>query len=174
MPKAVKADNGAGQAERIVKMKDTDGKTWAEISDAVGIAQGKCMSLYEQHNVTPKTKITAKTEDELRQKIAQARTDGLSWGIISARSGKSEGFCKKAFQEITGENPRGHRIGKGGRYPDGEAPEGKPVKVKGAIKKGGAKPEKVSGAVKKAKVEKPIKKVGKKVAKKIVKKAAAA
>lgn len=157
-----------GDAARIVTLKDKDGKTWAEISDIMGMAQGKCMFLYEQAIVTPETRITGRTEDELKKKIAKERQNGVSWGVLAARSGKSEGYCKKAFQEVTGEEPLGHRIGKGGRYPSGRAP----AKAKGATKKAA---KKVSSAVKKAakqapaKAVKATKKTAKKAAKKTVK-----
>lgn len=149
MPKTAKTEDQI--SERIVKLKDVDGKTWAEISEAVGKPMGKCMFLYEVASVTPKTRITAKTEEELDAKIAKAREDGLSWGVIAARSGKSEGYCKAAFSRISGESAKGHRIGKGGRFPDGEG---------GTPKEPGAK--KASGAVKKASKAKPVKKVAKK------------
>lgn len=155
MPKVAAKDDVSA---KIVKLKDTDGKTWAEISEAVDKPMGKCMFLYEQATVTPKTKISGKTEEDLKANIAKARESGLSWGVISARSGKSEGYCKTAFQEITGESPKGNRIGKGGRYPDGEG--GGAKKATGAVKKAtGAK--KAAGAVKKA-----TKKAAKKTAKK--------
>lgn len=157
----VKAATPGDPGARIVKLKDTDGKTWGEIADTIGVPQGKAIFLYEQATVTPRTKITAKDEGELKRKIAAARNEGMSWGRIAARSGRSEGFCKAAFKEVTGEDARGHRIGKGGRFPDGEAPEGTPKKATGAAAK-------ASKAVKKAaKKAPPTKKsAAKKVAKK--------
>lgn len=158
-------------SERIVKLKES-GKTWAEISDAVSLPQGTCMFLYEEATVTPATKITAKNEEDLRKKIAKARSDGMSWGKIAARSGKSEGYCKKAYEDITGKSARGDRIGKGGRFPSGAE---RPAKAAGAVKKATG-PRKATGAVKKATGKKvAAKKVaGKKVAaKKAAKKATA-
>lgn len=171
MPKPKTADD---KSARIVSLKES-GKTWAEISNAVGLPQGKCMFLYEAATVTPKNKITAKSEEDLKKKIAAARGEGLSWGVISARSGKSEGYCRAAFTEVTGEAASGNRIGKGGRYPgaDGAA---KPVKkaaakkatksvkkaaapapAKKAVKKALAT-KKATGAVKKAAAKKAVKK----------------
>jgi AraC-like DNA-binding protein len=156
------------QGERIVKLRDVDGKTWAEISEIIGERPNKCMWLYEEAAVTPKTRITAKTEDELRQKIADARANGVSWGKIAARSGKSEGYCKKAFEDLTGEAARGHRIGKGGRFPAEMAVGAR--KAVGATKKAAAK--KASKTVKKAAAKAPAKKATKKQVAKKAKKAA--
>lgn len=135
--------------DQIVALKE-QGKTWGEISEHVSLPQGKAMFLYEQKTVTPKSRITAKTEDELKQKIAQARTEGQSWGKISARSGKSEGYCKKAFEEVTGNEALGNRIGKGGRYP-GSGPQ----MATGATKKAAGKSR---GVVKSSKKTGPAKK----------------
>lgn len=149
----VKAASTSDVGTKIVKLKDDQGKTWGEISEAVGLPTGKCMFEYEKATVKPSTRITGKTDAELNKAIAKARNEGMSWGRIAARSGKSEGFCKSAFKEVTGEEARGHRIGKGGRFPDGDAP----AKAKGAVKAGGAA-KKATGAVKKAAKKAPASK----------------
>lgn len=169
MPKAPAKSDG----EKIVALKEA-GKTWGEISESVGLPQGKCMYLYEVETVSPKTRIAAKTEEELKAKIAEGRNEGLSWGVLSARSGKSEGYCKKAYEEITGQEALGNRIGKGGRYPGGVTPEMSTnkktaAKAKGVAKKAAKKapPAKKTAAAKKSAPAKkaPGKKVvGKKVA----------
>jgi hypothetical protein len=163
MPTASKEEIGA----KIVKMRDQQNKNWSEVSEAVGLAPGKCMYLYDVATVTPATKIKGKTEEDLKKNVAKARNAGLSWGTISARAGKSEGWCRAAFEEVTGELARGNRIGKGGRHPEDSDP------AKAAKKAKVQKPaKKTAKAVKKAAKAAPVKKAAKKAtAKKATRKA---
>lgn len=141
-----------GVADKIVQLKDS-GKTWAQVAEQVNLPQGKAMFQYYVATVTPKTRITGKNDAELDRKIADARTEGLSWGQIAARSGKSEGYCRKAYEEVTGNAALGDRsAGKGGRFPG--ASNGAATK-KAPAKKAAAK------AVKKATAKKPAKAVAK-------------
>jgi len=163
MPTTAKDDKTQG--DKVVKMREA-GKNWAEISETLSIRPGLAMYLFEKATVTSKNKIKGKDEAELKKNIAAARDNqNLSWGTISARSGKSEGYCRSAYQEITGVESRGTRIGKGGRFPseNGAAPAKKAAKT--------VKAPKASKAVKKAAKAAPVKKAAKKavVAKKAVK-----
>jgi len=142
--------------DKIVSLRNKE-STWADIAEAVDLPQGKCMFLYDQATVSSSERITGKTEDDLKRKIAKGRQEGLSWGVLSARSGKSEGYCRKAFEEVTNESARGSRVGKGGRYPEGEAP----AKAAKSTKKAAKKTAKASKTVKKASGKAPAKKATK-------------
>ena len=132
--------------EQIVALRDTDGLSWAAISEQLGIGQGKAMLLHMYASVPDEDKITARNEDELGKKIVRARNDGLSWGQIMARTGLGEGKCRSLFEAASGDSALGHRIGKGGRYPTGVEAPAKPAKA-AAVKKGAAK--KAAGSTKK-------------------------
>lgn len=126
--------------EQIAEMKEA-GTSWADISEQLGIGQGKAMLLHMYATVEDTDRITARNDDELGKKISKARESGLSWGQIMARTGLGEGKCRALFEAATGEAAMGNRIGKGGRYPaDAERPD-KPVKATAkkavAAKKGG-------------------------------------
>lgn len=145
----------------IKELREDDDLSWADIAEQVDLPAGKCMYLYEVATTTPKTKISGRTEEELKRAIVSARDDdNLSWGIISARSGRPEGWVRRVYEEITGTLSRGLRVGKGGRYPSKTTPTTPPSKTPKP------KAEKVSKAVKKAtgkqktasaKAEKPVK-----------------
>lgn len=149
--------------EKVRKLRDKEPSVpWAEIATKLQAGAGKCMLAYLFVNVAPKDRIKGRNEDELKANIVKARDkENLSWGIISARSGQPESFCRRAYEELTHKSTKGNRIGKGGRYPDG-TPGAKKVAKKTVAKKVVAK----KTAVKKAAVKKaPAKKkaVGKKV-----------
>lgn len=120
--------------ETVVRMRN-DGSDWASISEAVGMGQGKVALIYLQQTVDPKDRITAKNDEEMAKKITAARNSGLSWGIISARSGLPESRCRALFDP--NDRGRGNRIGKGGRHP-GDTNGTSPATTAGA-KKAGAK-----------------------------------
>lgn len=117
------AKNGAIQAD-VVKMRE-DGKKWGEIAEALDITPGKAMFLEMKAQVAdnPKLAIKFSGDEDLTEKVLAARNDDmLSWGQISARTGVSEGKLKKLWE--AGGGSKGHRIGKGGRFPAGaERPE---------------------------------------------------
>lgn len=142
---------------------------WAEVSSKLGASQGKCMLAYLYVTTAPKDRIKGKTEDDLKKNVVAARKSGLSWGIISARSGMPESWCRRSFEELTHTSTKGNRIGKGGRFPDGApgvkkaAAKKAPAKKKAVAKKAAVK--KVA-AVKKAVTKKAVAK--KAVAKKAV------
>lgn len=50
-------------------------------------------------------------------KCSELRDEGCSWGEIAVRVGKSESYCRKAFEAADGtKRSVGLRIGKGGRF----------------------------------------------------------
>lgn len=113
--------------KQIKELRD-EGKSWAEISEETGIGQGKAMLLHMYASVAPKDRIKGASDEELAEKIVEARNNGLSWGQIMARTGLGEAKCRKLFEEASGETALGNRIGKGGRYPTGVTPPEKPAK----------------------------------------------
>jgi hypothetical protein len=48
--------------------------------------------------------------------VRDARKDGLSWGAIMIRMGRTEGQVRKAFKEATGIHSTATRVGRGGRF----------------------------------------------------------
>lgn len=102
----------------VVRLRDVEELAWQVISEQVGKGQGKVMLAYMIAKVNPKDRIKGKDDEELAAKIVKARNEQLlSWGQIMARTGLSEGKCRKLFEDASGETTRGHRIGRGGRYP---------------------------------------------------------
>lgn len=122
-------------AEQIVAARE-DGMKWEEIATQFKTSTGKAMLLHAEATVRPKDRIKGASDEELGGKIAAARDeDKLSWGQIMARSGLSETKCRNLYTAATGDPTRGHRIGKGGRYPNGQEPpanEKAPAKAKKA------------------------------------------
>lgn len=134
--------------ETIVELRE-GGAKWEEIAGEVGTSTGRAMLIYFEATVKPKDKIKGANDEELGEKIAAARDeDKLSWGQIMARTGLSETKCRKLYEEATGNSTRGHRIGKGGRYPDGTTPPPRPAatKKKAAAKKAPAKKAAAKGS----------------------------
>lgn len=134
--KAERAAKNGELTEQVLEMREA-GKKWQEIADELEITPGKAMFLDMKAAVSasPKLKISWKDDDELAEKITNARTeDMLSWGQISARTGLSEGKLKKVFAAAAGDMAHGHRIGKGGRFPKGVTPPPKPAKAEKATK----------------------------------------
>lgn len=129
------AKNGQLQVE-VVKMRE-DGAKWGEIAEALDITPGKAMFLEMKAQVAdnPKLAIKWSSDEDLAAKVTAARNeDMLSWGQISARTGVSEGKLKKLWE--TGGGEKGHRIGKGGRFPAGADRPAKATKQ--TTKKAGA------------------------------------
>ncbi len=165
MPKTTEVD-----PKDIKKLRD-EGLSWAAVAEKAGVSAGKCMFLYEIASTNSKNRITGGTDAELKKAIAKARKEGLSWGIIAARSGQTVGYCQSAYEEVSGKPALGDRVGKGGRLPSGMKSAAKPVKStakKATAKKAAAKKssgsdgtktaKKSSGAVKKAAKKAPAKK----------------
>jgi len=118
-PKEQRAAKNGALMEQVVGMR-ADGKKWSEITEALGIPAGKAMFLEMKAQVAAGEvkPISFKDDADLTNKIVKARNeDLLSWGQISARTGVSEGKLKKLYE--TGGGEKGHRIGKGGRFPAG-------------------------------------------------------
>lgn len=121
--------------EKVVKLRDTDGKKWDEISDILNVAPGKCM-LAHAAGVLPKKELIKNptAADVVRLRDEQ----NLSWGEIMVRTMLPEGACRALYSEATGKDTKGNRIGKGGRHPgEGEA---KPAKSAKKAPKGGEAP----------------------------------
>ena len=132
----------------IVAAREKHEQAWAEIADTQGMSVGKTMMIYMQMTAE---KFDQSSEAKLKSAVAKARNNGESWGLIIARSGRTEGWCRRAWEEKTGEQALGHRIGKGGQYPKGAyRPAKKEVAKKAPAKKAAAK-----APAKKATAKKP-------------------
>lgn len=137
-PKQIDFDTKVGQ--QIVSLRDDEGYKWDQISEAVDIPIGKSMLIYSFFKLPKKDRIKNPTAAD----VVRLRNDGLSWGDISVRVGWPESSCRSQFEEATGKSTKGNRIGKGGRYPNGEArPEGA-VKATKSAKKAAAPAKKAA------------------------------
>lgn len=118
MPTAIKEQDDL--SSQVVDLRNAD-TSWAEISEQLGIGQGKAAFLYMCATVAPKDRIVAKDEDTLSAKIVEARDEHqLSWGQIAARASIPEGKVKHLYETASGTSTLGLRIGKGGRHPQDE------------------------------------------------------
>lgn len=154
-----KAPRGANDPDfqsKVVELRDESEMKWGEIAEELECTPGKAMLAYMIATIPPKQQIKWKTDEELTEKVVAARDDeNLSWGFIAAatRPGVAESKVRKLYTDSTGTPTRGLRIGKGGRYPDDERPDGAPAakKVTTTAKK---VPAKKAAAAKKAPVAK--------------------
>lgn len=102
------------------------GEKYGPIAADLGITVGKAIYLYEVATTAPKDRIKYTDEASLGQKIVAARAAGLSWGLISARSGVPEGRVRSTWEKVTGKSAKGETIGKGGRLANGATSRAKP------------------------------------------------
>jgi len=110
MSKTLEIDSD--QLEQITKLR-TEGKKWDEIGEAMGMATGKAMLIFDSGQVGKGEKI----KDATPADVKRLRDDlVLSWGKISVRCGLPESTCRGMYRQAGG-NDKGNRIGKGGRHP---------------------------------------------------------
>lgn len=108
------------EMDEVVNLREAEGQKWEEIAETLGISSGKAILIYNFATLKPKDKI----KDATPQKIKELReVDHLSWGVIMARTALSENAVRSMYEEATGGTSKGHRIGKGGRWPTGLKPE---------------------------------------------------
>lgn len=111
--------------EDVVRLRDQEQATWAEIVDETGASLNKVMQLHRDFHVEKVA--TPHDPVELGWAIAYARKVNFdSWGKIMAKFGVSEYTARKLFEQVTGESATGTSSGKGGRYPDGVTPPKSP------------------------------------------------
>lgn len=143
-------------ATQIVARRKADEK-YGSIAADLKITVGKAIYLYECATTAPKDRITFTDEADRGRKFVAARAAGLSWGIISARSGVPEGTVRTAWEKATGKSAKGESIGKGGRSANGTPSRAKPKaapktkaapKAKPAAPKAAAKPTGVKRVIK--------------------------
>lgn len=148
--------------EQVLSLRDEQEMKWDEIAKELECQQGKAMMAYMVGTIPPKERIKGKTDEEIAEGIVAARDEDLnSWGRIAARAGIAESRVRKIYEETTGTSPRGLRVGKGGRYPDGEKPDAPakaPAKKAVAKKAAPAKkaPAKAAAAKKAAATKNPL------------------
>jgi hypothetical protein len=128
---ARKRHDDAALTKKILALRSKD-KKWADIGDQLGITPGKAQFLAMVSEVKPKDRIKFTDDEDLADKVVCARDDDLlSWGLIAARSGVSEGKIKRLYEEAGGKGPQNVASARKG---DDEA---KPRKAKGKGAKGG-------------------------------------
>ena len=116
MPRATTLTIDRDLAEEVTQLRDQEEKKWDEISEALGVAVGKCMLAYMAARVPKKELIkNATAADVVRLRDDQV----LSWGEISVRCQLPESTCRAMYTDETGNTTKGLRIGKGGRHPNG-------------------------------------------------------
>lgn len=140
--------------ERIVEMRDEDGKKFAQIAEELGIQTGKAQWFYEYGKLPKKERVSFDTEKELGQWVVDAREDEkLSWGRMSMRTGLAEGRLRNLYAQFAKNPDKGKRIGRGGRYAEGdERPEPKEKTSKKEAKASG----KAKAAAGKAATKNPL------------------
>lgn len=123
----------AALTTKVLALRAKD-KKWSEIGEQLGITPGKAQFLVMCSEVKPKDKIKFTSDEELGEKVVAARDEELlSWGLIAARSGVSEGKIKRLYEEAGGKGPQNVASARAG---DGEAT---PRKAKGKGKAKAAK-----------------------------------
>lgn len=152
MSKIIEFDKA--KCEEIVSLRDSHGRKWHEIAEAVSIPQGKCILMYEWYKVPAKARVKNPTAKD----IVKFRNEGESWGSISAMTSISESSLRRMYEQATGKSAVGNRIGKGGRYPSNSE---KPVAKKAPAKKAPAKkaPAKKAPAVNGILIDMPDEKI---------------
>lgn len=106
---------------REVKEMKNEGKKQLEIAEELGISAGRASFLIQAAMVSPKDRYKGSTDKELKAFVVDARKNKkLSWALIMIRANISENRARKLYREA-GYNDSGDRIGKGGRFPTGEA-----------------------------------------------------
>lgn len=124
-------------ADRIVALRDKDGKDWGAIAVASKTTVGKALLLYKTAKLTTKEKITG-TDAEVGKAIVRLREkDMMSEGDLMARTGFAPGKLHRVYEDASGKPWGDFRIGKGGRTPsssNGSKPASKKVASNGAKK----------------------------------------
>lgn len=93
------------KAPRIEKLRD-QGKTWSEIAEKLKMTPGRAQFLLLAANVKPKDRIKFTDDADLAKKIVEARDkDSLSWPVIAARTGVTEGRVKDIYRRVKAGGP---------------------------------------------------------------------
>lgn len=122
--KAAPKSNSDASLRKQVRALREEGTPWPDIAGKLEISQGKAMLLDLESQIRPEDRISGDPDDtSFGKKIVKARDDQLlSWGQLMARTGLPESRLRKIYEDTTGNSTKGNRIGKGGRFPDGEGP----------------------------------------------------
>ena len=107
-----RVDNSA-LAEQVGALR-AEGKSHKDIAAELNIGLGKTMFLEMVDTVsnTPKLKLAGRTDEDIAAKVVAARLkqdEHSSWGWLAARSGKSEAFCRKAYEDA-GHTVKGEHV----------------------------------------------------------------
>lgn len=119
-----KAKEDAALTKKIVALRKQE-KTWAEITEELGVSQGKASLLLMRHEAGDVGSATAAKVKKDRDQSA------MSWPAIAAKYGITKAKVQSLYREAGGD-PHASYIGKGGRY---FGHEDKVAKVKGVATK---------------------------------------
>ena len=113
----------AAFVKAVVKARDKDGLKWDEIAEQMESTPGKCILAHMYGTLPDEDKVTG-TMAQRSKAIPNLRDkDLLSWGQISVRVDMPESRVRAVYRDLTGNNDRGNRVGRGGKYPaDVDAP----------------------------------------------------
>lgn len=101
-----RANKDEALTKKVLALRAKD-KKWSDIADQLGITPGKAQFLVMVSEVRPKDRIKFSDDEELADAVVTARDDDLlSWGLIAARSGVSEGKIKRLYEEAGGKGPQ--------------------------------------------------------------------
>lgn len=88
------------KAPRIEKMRE-QGKTWGEIADKLKMTAGRAQFIVLAASVKPKDRIKYADLDDAGKKIVAARDkDKVSWPLLAARIGLTEGRVKDIYRRV--------------------------------------------------------------------------
>lgn len=139
-------------AKQVAKMRDGE-QSWSEISDELGISAGKAMLLNMYARVDDDDRITG-NDTQIAKAVVKERKAGASWGVLMARTGLGEARLRSMYTDQTGEDTKGNRIGKGGRYPGDVKPDDEDAApAKKSAKKAAAPAKKAAKAAKAGKAQ---------------------
>lgn len=119
-----KAKEDAALTKKIVALRKQE-KTWSEITEELGVSQGKASLLLMRHEAGDVGNATPAKVKADRDKSA------MSWPAIAAKYGITKAKVQSLYREAGGD-PHASYIGKGGRY---FGHEDKVAKVKGTTSK---------------------------------------
>lgn len=132
MPKYEKAE-----LDQVVKLRK-EGRRWVEIAEALGKTEGVCIQLWDINEAAVNAKKAGGRKlilEPTPKDIVKLRNENLSWGKIVALTGGIPESKVRALAEQGGLDPKGHRIGRGGRRPGSTNGDGAPARAAGTTKK---------------------------------------
>lgn len=121
------------KAPRIEKMRE-QGKTWGEIAEKLKMTAGRAQFIVLAASVRPKDRIKYADLNDAGKKIVAARDkDKVSWPLLAARIGLTEGRVKDIYRRVkAGGSAAGER---GKRSSNGKPKTGAKARAKTAARR---------------------------------------